>query len=357
MEAIQDFSMAWPKKEIPTSKTCRQVTRGLWISFGLLFLAAFVTPAESQAAPLTKVRAAFSAFAYANPPFWIAKDLKLFQKYGLDVELVYVSGAKPIQAMLGGSIDVSQVGGAAVVSAAAQGADVVILGTVFTRLVFALHAAPQIKEVGDLKGKTIATGSIGGNSYFAGLVLIRAFGWAPNRDVGLMAAGGSPEVLAAVQQRKFPAGIMAPPTTYLAERMGFRQIFDIASLDFPFPTISVVSTRKFIQANPEVIQNVLRATAEAIYLYKTQPEITLPVVAKYMRVPMDDPSLLQSHQRYGRHMNQTLVPSLEGIKFILDFLTEQQAGIKVKEPAAFVDFRFLRQLEEEGFFKKFSGRL
>jgi ABC-type nitrate/sulfonate/bicarbonate transport system substrate-binding protein len=33
---------------------------------------------------------------YANPPFWIAKDLKIFEEYGLDVELVYVAGvAKP----------------------------------------------------------------------------------------------------------------------------------------------------------------------------------------------------------------------------------------------------------------------
>ena len=62
---------------------------------------------------MKRIRLAYSAFAYANPPFWIAQDLKLFEKYGLDSELVYVSGARPIQAMLGGSIDVSQVGGAA----------------------------------------------------------------------------------------------------------------------------------------------------------------------------------------------------------------------------------------------------
>jgi ABC-type nitrate/sulfonate/bicarbonate transport system substrate-binding protein len=60
------------------------------------------------AAPQKKFRAAFTAFAYANPPFWIAKDLKVFEKYGLDVELVYVAGARTIQALLGGSIDFSQ---------------------------------------------------------------------------------------------------------------------------------------------------------------------------------------------------------------------------------------------------------
>jgi ABC-type nitrate/sulfonate/bicarbonate transport system substrate-binding protein len=116
----------------------------------------------------------------------------------------------------------------------------------------------------------------------------------------------------------------------------------------------VVSTRKFIEANPDTVTNVLRATAEAIYLYKTRPDLTLPVVAKYMRVPKDDAALVQSQESLGKHMNQTLTPSLEGIKFVLDFLAEKQPALKAKNPADFVDLRFIRKLDEEGFFKKFS---
>src|ERR671911_2388405 len=313
-------------------------------------------PLTADAAQTKKVRLAFSALAYANPPFWIAHDLKIFEKYGLESEIVYVGGARPIQAMLGGSIDVSQVGGAAAVSAAAQGAEVAILGTVFNRLTFAVHASPQIKQVSDLKGKTLATGAIGGNSYFAALAFLRNFGWTANRDVGVMSAGGSPEVLAGLLQGKFQAGILTPPTSTTASKMGYREIFDLASLDFPFPVISVVSTRKYIDGNPEVIMNILRATSEAIYLYKTRPELTIPVVAKFMRVPKDDPALLQSQQTIGQLLNQNLNPSIEGIKFVLEFLSERQPNLKGKNPADFVDSRFVRQLEDEGFFKKFSTK-
>jgi ABC-type nitrate/sulfonate/bicarbonate transport system substrate-binding protein len=326
-----------------------------WIFVCALFVANLF-PTEVYAAQPRKLRLAFSALAYANPPFWIAHELKLFEKYGLDSELIYVSGSRPIQAMLGGSVDVSQVGGAAAVAAIAQGAEVAILGTVFTRLTFAIHAAPQIKQISDLKGKTIASGSVGGNSYFAGLLFLSRFGWVANRDVGLIPAGGSPEVMAGLLQGKFQAGVLTPPTSTMAARIGYREIFDLASLDFPFPVISVVSTRKFIEANPDTILNVLRATAEAIYLYKTRPDLTLPVVAKYMRVPKDDPALAQSRESLGKHMNQNLAPSLEGIKFVRDFLAEKQPALKAKNPADFVDLRFVRQLEEEGFFKKFSGQ-
>jgi ABC-type nitrate/sulfonate/bicarbonate transport system substrate-binding protein len=329
--------------------TCR-------ISAIVLCLFGYFSPPNTYAAQPKKIRLAFSALAYANPPFWIAHDLKLFEKYGLDSEIVYVGGSRPIQAMLGGSIDVSQVGGAAAVAAIAQGAEVAILGTVFTRLTFAIHASPQIKQLSDLKGKTVAAGAMGGNSYFAGVLFVSKMGWVPNRDVGVMTVGGSPEVLAALVQGKFPAGVLTPPTSTMAARMGYREIFDLASLDFPFPVISIVSTRKYIEANPDTILNILRATAEAIYLYKTRPDLTLPVVAKFMRVPKDDPALRQSQETLGIHMNQTLVPSLDGIKFVLDVLAEQKIAVKSKNPADFVDLRFVRKLEEEGFFKKFIAK-
>jgi ABC-type nitrate/sulfonate/bicarbonate transport system substrate-binding protein len=99
----------------------RLVVRFLAVTFAAAFCS---LPAEIFAAPLKKARLAFSALAYANPPFWIAHELKIFEKYGLETELVYVNGSRPIQAMLGGSIDVSQVGGAAAVAAIAQGAGV-----------------------------------------------------------------------------------------------------------------------------------------------------------------------------------------------------------------------------------------
>jgi NitT/TauT family transport system substrate-binding protein len=320
------------------------------------FLIGYLSGSALEAAQLKKVRLAFSALAYANPPFWIAHDLKLFEKYGIESEIVYVGGSRPIQAMLGGSIDVSQVGGAAAVAAAAQGAEIAILGTVFNRLTFAIHAIPEIKQIGDLKGKTLAAGAIGGNSYFAALAFLKHFGWVANRDVGVMTAGGSPEVLVGMQQGKFQAGVLTPPTSTTATKTGYREIFDLASLDFPFPVISVVSTRKYIDANPELILNLLKATSEAIYLYKTRPELTLPVVARFMRVAKDDPALRQSQQTVGQLLNQNLSPSLEGIRFVLDFLADKQPALKAKNPADFVDARFLHKLEEEGFFKKFSNK-
>jgi hypothetical protein len=54
---------------------------------------------------------------------------------------------------------------------------------------------------------------------------------------------------------------------------------------------------------------VLRVTSGAIHLYKTRPEVALPVIAKY--VPKDDPALLQAQETFAKHLNLTLTPSLD----------------------------------------------
>src|SRR5262249_7911137 len=198
----------------------------------------------------------------------------------------------------------------------------------FRGLILPCTPVSQIKQISDLRSKTLVSGTVGGNTYFAALLFLSRFNWVPNRDVNVIGVGGSPEVLGALTQGRFPAGVLTAPTTHMATRMGFREIFDLGSLDFPFPTLSVVSTRKYIEANPDAIMNILRATSEAIYLYRTRPEVTLPVIAKYMRVPKDDPALLQAQETFAKHLNLNLTPSLDGIKFILDFLAEQRPGVK-----------------------------
>jgi ABC-type nitrate/sulfonate/bicarbonate transport system substrate-binding protein len=181
-------------------------------------------------------------------------------------------------------------------------------------------------------------------------------GWLPNRDMFVRPVGGTPEVFAALQNGVVHAGVLSPPTTTIAARAGYRQIFDTTSLELPFPSISVVATRRFVATNGETILNVLRATSEAIHLYKTRPDLTIPVVAKYMRVPKDDPSLRESRLSYGMYLNQNLETAPEGIKFVVDTLVEQGTEVKKRNPADFVDTRFIQKLGEEGFFRRLAGK-
>jgi ABC-type nitrate/sulfonate/bicarbonate transport system substrate-binding protein len=57
------------------------------------------------AAPLEKVNASYGAISGSMLPIWVAKEARLFEKHGLDLNLVYISGGpRSIMSLIGGSV-------------------------------------------------------------------------------------------------------------------------------------------------------------------------------------------------------------------------------------------------------------
>src|ERR1051325_8506323 len=84
--------------------------------------------ADAAEAP-QKLRVAYAAITAAFSLPWIAKEAGLFQRHGLDVELVYIaSGARAVQTLVGGSIDVAEIGGPAGGGAKLAGAETTYVG-------------------------------------------------------------------------------------------------------------------------------------------------------------------------------------------------------------------------------------
>ena len=72
-------------------------------------------------------------------PLWFARDVGLYEKYGLDGQLVFIQGGSVLlQAMLAGQAHAAQNGIAETMVAVLRGGDVKILGV--TSNIFSLHA-------------------------------------------------------------------------------------------------------------------------------------------------------------------------------------------------------------------------
>ena len=73
----------------------------------------FLTTSQGHSAEtLQKLRVAYAAITAAFAIPWLAKEAGIFQRHGLDVELVYIaSGSRAVQTLVGGSIDVAAFGG------------------------------------------------------------------------------------------------------------------------------------------------------------------------------------------------------------------------------------------------------
>src|SRR5688500_20252790 len=72
-------------------------------------VAAWLLPiglASAQDKKLDSFNISFASVSGTRAPLWIANDLGLLEKYGLDGNLVYIaSGVTSVNAVLGGSVD------------------------------------------------------------------------------------------------------------------------------------------------------------------------------------------------------------------------------------------------------------
>jgi ABC-type nitrate/sulfonate/bicarbonate transport system substrate-binding protein len=94
------------------------------LAAGLLtLLIAGSSPA--QAPKLQQLRLAVSTATPHNTPLWVAKDRKIFDKYGLDVQLIFVMGGALVSQMLAaGEIQIAANAPAALVSLIAGGENI-----------------------------------------------------------------------------------------------------------------------------------------------------------------------------------------------------------------------------------------
>src|SRR6476660_5029025 len=135
----------------------------------LLLAMTFLIAAQTSATTLaaTKVSFPFTPISAASLPWWIAKESRFYEKYGLDVDMIYV-GASPVivQAMLGGQAGVGAGGGPPLVSNILQGGDVVEVATTVPYAIQSLIVKNDIRTPAELAGKKIGISRLGAIPHF-----------------------------------------------------------------------------------------------------------------------------------------------------------------------------------------------
>src|SRR5438046_7130393 len=95
----------------------------------------------------------------------VINDAGIFQKNGLDVSLVLITGGSGIvQALIAGDLPVAVVSGEPSIVARLQGADTVILGGLLNIIDFSSITAPEIKKPQDLKENNVAVNRFGSST-------------------------------------------------------------------------------------------------------------------------------------------------------------------------------------------------
>jgi ABC-type nitrate/sulfonate/bicarbonate transport system substrate-binding protein len=112
---------------------------------------------ELRAQALIKVPFPYSPINSSSLPWMIAKDAKVFEKHGLDVDLVYFGASSLIlQTMLSGSANYAGFAGPAIISNVLKGGDVITIGAL-TPMSISLLTRASIEKGEDLRGNVVAT--------------------------------------------------------------------------------------------------------------------------------------------------------------------------------------------------------
>jgi NitT/TauT family transport system substrate-binding protein len=152
----------------------------------LMGIAKFPAQAAAGKRPLVKI--IYSALTASNAPVWIGSDQNLYEKYGLDVQVVHGRGASPIQALAGGTVELGHFAGASVVASNLSGSDLVFVGAQSNYVVLSMWTKKDssIKTLSDLVGKTIGVSAPGSATHTIARLSLRKAG-VSDKDVKFVA--------------------------------------------------------------------------------------------------------------------------------------------------------------------------
>jgi NitT/TauT family transport system substrate-binding protein len=278
---------------------------------------------------------------------WFAKEIKLFEKRGLDVVLVGMgTGSVSLRALIVKDLEISSFSGSGLVQAALQGADTVLIAALINGFVFKVFAAPEISSPAQLKGKKLGVSRYGATSDFAVRLALKKWGLNPDRDVNIVQIGTSQDTVRAMQTKMLDAGVLSGTSSLMARKAGFRELGDLADLGLHYPMAPIGTTKSYIQKNEGLVKEFMLAYIEAIRDFKRDKDAALKVLRKYTR--NDDPEVLE--ESYSNYANKYLalpIPTVDGIRTILTELSSTVPAAKTADRTIVV-YKIAREIEASG---------
>jgi len=307
-----------------------------------------------RAAEPTKILLAHGAISNNVAPWWVAKEQGIFRKYGIDADLVFIIAGRAMQAMLAGQVLVGMVGGTHVTNANTGGGDFAMILGVENKLDYIFVAKPAIKSGEDLKGKKVAIGTPAGSASMATYVALDHLGLVPRRDnIVLLGIGGVPERMGALRAGSVEATSLSPEIGQVVVSEGYRVLVDLGKENVPFQSSGVVVARSLIKTNPQLVENMARATAEGVaFVHRpANKEIVVRSLGRNLRLAPDRAE--NAYQGLIAELPRRPCPSMEGVASMLKLMVQHGLNAKAAQvkPEDLVDMSYCKRFEDSGFFK------
>ena len=302
--------------------------------------------------PATKIVSSYGNVTPSNLAPFMAKELGLFEKHNLDVDLTLISGGNASSAaLLSGNVQVGNFGGTEAMSAFAGGADIRAVALFVPVTPWQFLAKPEYKQPSDLKGKVVGVASIGGSAYIAAVSSLQALGLDPQKDVTIQAFGDTAKLTAAMLGGAAYAGPGHPPDTTALVAAGFKPIYDLAAQHVPATDNATVVTKTWADSHKQALQAYVDAEIEAIATAKKDKAKTLPVLAKLLNLDAtkDAAALSQTYDFYlGTIMPTYPHLDVKAFQATRDALVPTNPNVKDLDVTKVLDDSYVADAEKRG---------
>jgi NitT/TauT family transport system substrate-binding protein len=305
------------------------------------------------AAAKPKVVIAHAAMNFRVAPLWVAQDQGFFAKYGIDPEVIYMRGGPTLlSGMVSGDIQIGWTA-SGIIAPIAEGADFVIVAGFNNRVTDELIVRPGIKRPGDLRGKRFGVQSIGGGGWMGAMLGLESLGLEPKRDdIRVLVVGDNTVRGQALEGGSIDATSLDGVFSRKAKAKGFVTLADFSQANIPIMNHLVAVKRSYLQRQPEIVENVLRALIEGL-AFTWSPKSKSAVLKSVMR------RLRITETSFAEDGYQDLLtrgglekkphPSLEGVRNVQRLMASSNPRVGEVKLEDILDRSIMRKLDDSGF--------
>jgi ABC-type nitrate/sulfonate/bicarbonate transport system substrate-binding protein len=320
-------------------------------------LTATLLTAGAFAQPLQKITISYPTRTGQVWPLYLAKEGGYYQKYGMDVNLVFGVHPAGIAMIVSGEAVMTAYTLEQTMVAGSKDGSLLALGSPFKKSLFALMAQKSISSAKDLKGKRIGVSQIGDAPYNYTIGLLARAGLTA-RDVQWIPAGGDVNArAAALVSNRVDATMITAPVYFKLETEGYKNLGNISDYDEIYAPSLYLFKKSWVQANPKLAENLVKAHAEAIKRFYDDKAFAIKAYMAWDKQSPADMDRIYDHYRAANTYERVPYILTAAVQYVLDHPADANiaAQLKAFDFHRILDNSVVDKLVKEGFFEQLYG--
>ncbi len=309
------------------------------------WLCAFILVA-TPALALDKLRISYASVTGNTAGItYIAQRAGLFEKQGLDVELILITGGPAsISALLNADVDLDMRAPVAALQAMAHGVKLTFLLSQSNTLEYDVVTRPEIKDVKQLKGKKVGIIRFGGISELMVRYLFQKIGLDADKDIAIIQVGQARFV--AMEKGAIDATVLASAESAFAKRNGFR-VLDMPTL--PFFGSTIVTTPGTVAKRSDVMARYMKGYLDGVRFFLSEPERSRQFLGDLLRTK-DRDMIDLAYKNHPQHaMGRKPYPDMNAVKATIDVMSVREPAVKKLKAEELFTLSYLKQLDQSGY--------